>query len=38
MVRGQLHDAQQLLESVTGRMGPASAADDDWWKGNVRLR
>ncbi len=38
MVRGQLYDARELLESVKGRMGPATAADDDWWKGNVRLR
>lgn len=38
MVRGELYDARQLLESVRGTMGPASAADDDWWKGNLRLR
>jgi hypothetical protein len=25
------------MESVKGRMGPASAADDDWWKGNKRF-
>jgi len=37
MVRGQIHDARALLESVKGRMGPASAADDDWWKGNKRF-
>lgn len=38
MVAGVLHDARALLDSVRGTMGPASAADDDWWKGNVRLR
>ena len=37
MVRGQIHDARTLMESVKGRMGPASAADDDWWKGNKRF-
>jgi imidazolonepropionase-like amidohydrolase len=38
MVRGELHDAQQLLESARGRLGPASPADDDWWKGDLRFR
>jgi imidazolonepropionase-like amidohydrolase len=38
MVRGELYDAAGLLEQARGRMGPASAADDDWWKGNLRLR
>jgi len=38
MVRGQLHDAQKLLEQAKGTMGPKSAAEADWWKGNVRLR
>jgi imidazolonepropionase-like amidohydrolase len=38
MVRGQLHEAAALLTSAKGRMGPASPADDDWWKGAVRLR
>ena len=37
MVRGQLHDARALLESVKGKMGPAAEADDDWWRGNKRL-
>ena len=37
MVRGQLHDAHALLESVKGKMGPAAEADDDWWRGNKRL-
>jgi hypothetical protein len=38
MVRGELHDAQRLLESARGRLGPVSAADDDWWKGDLRFR
>lgn len=38
MVAGVLRDAKALLESVKGKMGPASAADDAWWKGNVRLK
>ncbi len=38
MVRGRLHDARELLESAKGRMGPATPADDDWWKGDVRFR
>ncbi len=37
MVGGTLHDAAALLASVTGTLGPATPADDDWWKGNVRL-
>jgi cytosine/adenosine deaminase-related metal-dependent hydrolase len=37
MVAGVLRDAKALLESVKGKMAPATAADDDWWKGNVRL-
>jgi imidazolonepropionase-like amidohydrolase len=38
MVRGDLYDSQELLKSVKGTMGPKTAADDDWWKGNVRFR
>ena len=38
MVRGELHDAAALLESAKGKMGPASPADDDWWKGAVRFK
>jgi imidazolonepropionase-like amidohydrolase len=38
MARGQLYEAAALLESAKGKMGPATPADDDWWKGNVRLR
>jgi imidazolonepropionase-like amidohydrolase len=37
MVRGILYDAQQLIDSAKGKMGPATEADDDWWKGNLRL-
>jgi hypothetical protein len=37
MVRGQLYEAAALLGSVKGKMGPASAADDDWWYGNKRF-
>jgi len=38
MVRGQIYDAQALLTQAKGTLGPKTAADDDWWKGNVRLR
>jgi imidazolonepropionase-like amidohydrolase len=38
MARGQLHDAAELLASAKGKMGPATAADDDWWKGRVRFK
>jgi len=38
MVRGQLYDAQALLTQAKGTLGPKTAADDDWWKGNVRLK
>ena len=38
MARGTLYDAAALLASVKEKMGPAGPADDDWWKGNVRLR
>ena len=38
MVRGQIYDAQALLTQAKGALGPKTAADDDWWKGNVRLR
>jgi len=37
MARGQLHDAAELLASAKGKMGPATAADDDWWKGRLRF-
>ncbi len=34
---GRVHDPAALLESVRGRMGPASEAEADWWKGDLRL-
>jgi len=34
---GEVYDPAALLASVRGRMGPGSAAEADWWKGNVRL-
>ena len=37
MIAGTLHDAQELLNSVKGKMGPATAADDEWWQGNKRF-
>jgi imidazolonepropionase-like amidohydrolase len=38
MVRGDLYDAAELLAAARGKMGPVTAADDDWWKGSIRLR
>lgn len=38
MSRGVLYDAAELIASAKGKMGPASAADDDWWKGRIRFR
>ena len=37
VVRGRLYDARALLEQARGTLGPKTAADDDWWKGNRRL-
>jgi hypothetical protein len=37
MVRGEVHAAATLLAQAKGRLGPATAADDDWWKGNSRF-
>ena len=34
---GRVYDPATLFESVRGMMGPQSAAEEDWWKGNVRL-
>lgn len=34
---GRVYDPARLFESVVGAMGPRSAADADWWKGNGRL-
>ena len=37
MKAGHLYEPRELLDSVRGQMGPASSADADWWKGNLRL-
>ena len=37
MLAGKVHDAAQLLASVKGKMGPATAADDEWWQGNEEV-
>ena len=37
MKAGMLYEAAALLLSVKGKLGPASAADADWWKGKVRF-
>ena len=34
---GRVYDPAELFASVRGRMGPASAQEADWWKGNLRL-
>ncbi len=34
---GTVHEPAALMDSVRGRMGPASEAEADWWKGDVRL-
>jgi imidazolonepropionase-like amidohydrolase len=38
MARGALYDPTTLFASVKDRLGPLTPADDDWWKGNIRLR
>ena len=38
MKGGVVYDSKTLLDSVKGKMGPATAADDDWWKGNLRFK
>ncbi len=38
MVRGEIYDAKKLLDQAKGTLGPKTAADDDWWKGNIRLK
>jgi imidazolonepropionase-like amidohydrolase len=38
MVRGQIYDAKKLLDQAKGTLGPKTAADDDWWKGNIRFK
>lgn len=34
---GRRYDPAALLASVRGQLGPTSAAEADWWKGNTRL-
>ena len=34
---GKVYDPAALFDSVKGKMGPAGAAEADWWKGNERL-
>ena len=34
---GRVHEPGALLDSVRGRMGPASPDEADWWKGDLRL-
>jgi len=38
MARGAVYESDALMASVKDRLGPLAAADDDWWKGNSRLR
>ncbi len=38
MARGTVYDPAALFASVKDRLGPATSADDAWWKGNIRLR
>jgi imidazolonepropionase-like amidohydrolase len=37
MKAGKVYDPKTLLESAKGKLGPASAADAGWWKGNSRF-
>jgi len=37
IVRGVHHDPRALFDQARGKMGPASEAEAEWWKGNVRL-
>ena len=34
---GRVYDPGELFDSVRGRMGPPSAGEANWWKGNLRL-
>ena len=38
MKGGVVYDSKVLFDSVKGKMGPATAADDDWWKGSIRFK
>ncbi|HKV98969.1 MAG TPA: amidohydrolase family protein [Vicinamibacterales bacterium] len=37
MSRGKLFDAKALLNQARGTLGPKTAEDDAWWKGNSRF-
>ena len=32
------YDAKKLLDQAKGTLGLKTAADDDWWKGNIRFK
>jgi len=34
---GRVYRPEVLFESVRGKLGPTSAAEADWWKGNLRI-
>ena len=34
---GRVYDPAVLFDSVRGEMGPKKEAEEDWWKGNLRL-
>lgn len=37
MKAGEIYDPADLLSSAKGKMGPVSAEDAAWWKGNLRF-
>ena len=37
MKAGEIYDPADLLASAKGKMGPVSAEDAAWWKGNLRF-
>jgi len=38
MKAGSLYDAAELLTSVKGKLGPMTATQDEWWKGDTRFK
>jgi imidazolonepropionase-like amidohydrolase len=34
---GRVYDPAKLFESVVGSLGPTSAADAEWWKGDIQF-
>ena len=38
LARGSLYETAALFASARDRLGPATAADDDWWRGEIRFR